>query len=956
MTVHAQTWSGPGSDWNTNTNWSPQTVPTGTAIFAGANPTTVTFSQAATSIGTIQFNSGAPAYSFNLASLPPAQSLTITGTGIVNNSANAPTFTLSAGGSLAFQNSSTAANATIINNSGGNLNFHDASTAGNAAITNNGGGTVTFFNGGIDLSGKLTAGNATIFNDADANIFFGIQGLLPTNVDTATAGTATITNNGGVTFSSQTTAGNATIINNNFGFVQFVESSNAGNATITNNAGGFVQFGDSGILGETASAAHATIFNSGTVSFNSATTAGNATIMTNAGGNVFFFDASTGGNARFITNAGGVFDMSGLTSSGMTAGSIEGAGNYFLGSKQFTVGGNNLSTTVSGVISDGGGVLTSREDAPFVGAAAFGGTGGSLIKVGTGTLTLTGANTYTGPTFVNGGILDVNGSLVSAVTVNSGGTLKGNGSIGGLTVTSGGIVAPGNSIGALNVVNGPVSFGPGSIYQVEVNAAGQSDKILATGAAGKATLTGGTVQALPQAGGYAPSTTYTILTANGGVSGTFANATSSSPLLVPSLTYDANDVFLTLRFIQFCSLARTANQCSVGTALQNAPASSALLAAVANQQSPAAILQAFDALSGEIHASAQAAILDDSLYAREALLGRLRQVAFAGGSGPMAALGGGGPTVAYADPDADAPELALAYAGARRSSFPIKAPPRAPRAEPEYAFWAQGIGAWGRFAGDGNAADMRRDLAGFFSGVDRRFGDWRAGIAGGYTNSSVSVSARASSANIDAAHLAAYAGTSFGAWNLRTGADFAWNTISTNRSIIFPGFAEAATARYGAGLGQVFGELGYGVAFGRIAAEPFAGLAYVHLHTDSFAEAGGLAALAGASNTDDVGYSTLGARAATSFLLQNGMVLMPRASAAWMHAFGTIDPTASLLFQSTGTAFTVAGVPLARDSALVSAGADLRVTPQATLGLAYFGQLANSVQDHSVKGNFTWKF
>ncbi len=71
--------------------------------------------------------------------------------------------------------------------------------------------------------------------------------------------------------------------------------------------------------------------------------------------------------------------MSGLTTTSMTAGSIEGAGSYILGAKILTVGSNDLSTTVSGVIS---------------------GPGGSLTKVGTGTLTLTNIETYTGATTV----------------------------------------------------------------------------------------------------------------------------------------------------------------------------------------------------------------------------------------------------------------------------------------------------------------------------------------------------------------------------------------------------------------------------------------------------------------------------------------------------------------------------------------------------------------------------
>ena len=173
---------------------------------------------------------------------------------------------------------------------------------------------------------------------------------------------------------------------------------------------------------------------------------------------------------------------------------------------------------------------------------------------------------------------------------------------------------------------------------------------------------------------------------------------------------------------------------------------------------------------------------------------------------------------------------------------------------------------------------------------------------------------------------------------------------------MFPGFAERATAHSVAGEGQIFGELGYGMALGSIAAEPFAGLAWVHLNTDGFTEAGGVSALMGSGNRDDVGYSMLGARAATFYLLQNGIVLAPRVSAACQHAFGTVVPAASLAFQSGGTPFGITGVPLARDAALVEAGLDLQVTAQAKIGVFYVGQLANRAQDNAVKGTFTWRF
>ena len=633
--------------------------------------------------------------------------------------------------------------------------------------------------------------------------------------------------------------------------------------------------------------------------------------------------------SAFTIASGATLD---LNSFNQTIGSLAGAGGVTLGSAILTTGNDNTSTVFSGSIV---------------------GTGG-LTKIGAGTFMLTGASTYTGPTNVNAGILSVNGSLASTVSVNSGGTLMGNGSVGGLNVVSGGTAAPGNSIGMLNVA-GNVSFGSGSIYQVETNAAGQSDKILA---GGTTSLTGGTVQVLAENGTYARQTRYTILTANGGVAGTFANVTSNLAFLTPTLSYDPNDVFLTLNRndITFSSLAQTPNQRSVAGALDRSPLFSPLVQAVINLTGAGA-LQAFDALSGEVHGSVQTTMIDDSRYIRQAVLGRLRQAPYANDTGAMAALGSGGPMLAYGATVPATDYSTMAYADARRPNFPIKAPPlAAPVQTADFTYWAQGVGAWGKINSDGNAADVSRNLGGFFTGFDRRFGDWRAGLAGGYTNSSVSVSARASSANIDTGYLAAYAGTNYGPWNVRSGAAFAWNSISTSRSINFPGFAEQATSRYGAGETQVFGEFGYGVSFGQIAVEPFAGLAWVHLSTDSFTETGGISALNGSGNKSDAGYSTLGMRAASYYLLQNGTAFIPRASVAWQHAFGTVDPTAALAFVSIGAAFGIAGVPLARDAALVEAGADLQITSQAKIGFSYAGQLADSIQDHSVKGNFTWRF
>src|SRR5207237_1337955 len=71
------------------------------------------------------------------------------------------------------------------------------------------------------------------------------------------------------------------------------------------------------------------------------------------------------------------------------------------------------------------------------------GSNGSLTKIGTGTLILSGGNTYTGPTTVNLGKLEVDGSIASVVTVNNGGTLGGSGTVGIVRVNNAGTVAPG---------------------------------------------------------------------------------------------------------------------------------------------------------------------------------------------------------------------------------------------------------------------------------------------------------------------------------------------------------------------------------------------------------------------------------------------------------------------------------------------------------------------------------
>ncbi|MGO4671222.1 autotransporter outer membrane beta-barrel domain-containing protein, partial [Bosea sp. 2RAB26] len=220
---------------------------------------------------------------------------------------------------------------------------------------------------------------------------------------------------------------------------------------------------------------------------------------------------------------------------------------------------------------------------------------GTLTKQGSGRLILTGNSSYTGATSVLSGLLTVNGSLTGSAIMLAGGALGGSGTVGSVIVGHAGTVAPGNSIGTLTVA-GNISFNPGSTYQLEVNAAGQSDRIAATGTA---TVSGGTVQLLAEQGGYGASTRYTILTAQGGVSGQFAAVASNFAFLTPSLAYGATEVTLTLdrNATAFPQVALTRNQAGAAGAAEALGAGhrvydALLTASVADARA------GFDALSG----------------------------------------------------------------------------------------------------------------------------------------------------------------------------------------------------------------------------------------------------------------------------------------------------------------------------------------------------------------------
>src|SRR5262249_55121829 len=143
----------------------------------------------------------------------------------------------------------------------------------------------------------------------------------------------------------------------------------------------------------------------------------------------------------------------------------------------------------------------------------------------------------------------------------------------------------------------------GSTYTVEVNNAGQSDKIAVTG---NAVINGGTVVAKRVGSSPTSTTSYTILSATGSRNGAYAGVTGDFAFLTPSLSYSAHAVTLTLSRTgsAFQNGARTLNQKAVGAALDQASLTTGnstvldTLYGLSTSEGP----QALNALSGQNYA------------------------------------------------------------------------------------------------------------------------------------------------------------------------------------------------------------------------------------------------------------------------------------------------------------------------------------------------------------------
>jgi YVTN family beta-propeller protein/autotransporter-associated beta strand protein len=624
-----------------------------------------------------------------------------------------------------------------------------------------------------------------------------------------------------------------------------------------------------------------------------------------------------------------------LNSFNQIIGSLSGAGSVTLGSATLTTGNDGTNTMFSGGISGPGG----------------------LTKIGAGTFILSGTNSYTGATTVNGGTLEVDGSINTVgVTVNAGGTLSGVGTVDPVmttTIMSGGVLAPGNAsnpTGAL-AITGNLAFQSGAIYLVQVGTAASS-----TNVSGSATLGGATVNAAFASGSHF-SNQYTILTAAGGISGTFGSlVTSNVPTgFSPSLSYSNTNVFLNLTAgLGPPASGLNGNQQGIAATINNFFNSGGALPAGFLDLfglTGANLSNALTQLSGETTTGAQQA----TFAAMTQFMGLLTDP-FMNRSGGMNAPPG---ATGYAE------QGASAYAS-NNTTDAFAMFTKAPYAnvyDPHWSVWASGFG--GSQTTQGNATTgsntASSSIAGTAVGADYLLSPKTiAGfaLAGGGTNFSV---ANGGSGRSDLFQAGAYIRHTEGGAYVSAALAYGWQDITTNRTVTVAGI-DQLRAEFDANAYSGRIESGYRFVApwtGGVGITPYAAGQFTTFDLPAYAETVVVGtpnfALSYAAESVTDARSELGVRLDKSFDVANG-VLTLRGRLGWAHDYDPNRAVAATFQALPGASFVVNGAAMAPDSALTTASVEMKWRNGWSAGATFEGEFSDVTSSYAGKGvvRYTW--
>ncbi|SDN99336.1 autotransporter-associated beta strand repeat-containing protein [Afipia sp. GAS231] len=581
------------------------------------------------------------------------------------------------------------------------------------------------------------------------------------------------------------------------------------------------------------------------------------------------------------------------------------------------------------------------------------GSSAGLLKDGPGLVTLMGQNTYTGATTITGGVLAVNGSIASSslTTVGTGAALTGNGTVGNTTVSSGGLFAPGNGTAASSmVVAGNLAFQSGALYLVQLNETTASF----ANVTGTATLGGATANIV--FAGTSLLKQYTLLSAAGGVSGSFGSLnTNLAPNVQAALSYDATHAFLNVNLNFAASGGLTGNQQAVSNALASFFNGNGSLPLVFATLSPSSLAQA----SGETGAGSQ----QTTFNAMTQFMGIINDPTI-GGRGGVAGGTTGAPAFAGDDrANAYAAKGREPGATARDAYAMFTKAPLRENYDPRWSVWAAGFG--GSQTTDGNAAlgsnNTTSSIFGTAVGADYRFSpDTFAGfaLAGGGTNFSV---ANGGSGRSDLFQAGAFVRHTVGPAYISGAVAYGWQDVTTNRIVTIAGI-DRLRAEFDANAWSGRVEGGYRLVApwaGGIGITPYAAAQFTTFDLPAYAEqvvsgANTFALAYGSKSVTDT-RSELGIRTDKSFAMPDS-VLTLRGRFAWAHDYNP-DRSIAATFQALpGASFVTGGAAQAKDAALTTASLERKWTNGFSLAGTFEGEFSNVTRSYAGKGvaRYSW--
>jgi outer membrane autotransporter protein len=869
-----------------------------------------------------------------------------------NSSAGNGTFTTNGGlavgaggGTTYFGYNASAANATFTTNGGmglgapgGETSFFGNATAANGTFTVNGGGSGAASGGRMNFFTDSTAANGAFTINGGAAP--GASGGFIKFWDDSTAGDAFFVVNGGTVpkIVTPTAAGNG-------GTIQFIANSSPGNSTFINNggavsgaSGGLIIFASTGSLGSSTF-----INNGGTVSGAEGASfqllghdAGTATLIANSGTNgglgglITFFGDSDGGVAKVNVFGNGKFDISPHNTPGVTIGSIEGSGLVFLGAHNLSVGRTNLDMLFSGVIQDRG---------------LGGGTGGSLTKVGLGTLILSGSNAYSGDTRVDGGSLIVDGSIASPnAFVSPMGLLGGTGTIGGNIVSSG-IVSPGDSGPGRLTLNGNYTQNNGGTLRIEIGGLALRDLLQANGTA----QLSGTLQLVRLNNlHFLPGDKVTFLTTAGGVNGTFSTVSNpfNETIVLTKVVYEANQVSLEAFQGSFASLSGLSpNQRAVANNLDlivTDPRGAQLIGFL-NNELLANLPRDYDLIAPEELASIYETGFSQARIQSLNLQRRMDEIR-AGSTGFSAS----GFTVRGNGRDTNDGKTSIATTAPEKQS-----PLFNPSPENRWGAFVTGAGEVANIGNeDMNARGYDITTSGVTFGLDfRPSPNFALGVNAGYAHSSADLVANGR-VTVEGGKAGIYATYFSGGFYLDSAVSAGWNTYDTRRATL-GGDARGKTdgAEFNAMIGT-----GYDWKKGNWSFGPTATFQYSDVGINAFAETHSLGSLKIQEQNENAFHSTLEIKVSYDWKTC-GVIVRPDLRAGWQHEYGDQSYPIDARFTSgAGGVFTVRGPAVDRDRAVIGAGLTIQWSSRVATYLYYQGQLGGNQESHGAGGGVSLSF